>query len=409
VHRLLVALAALAAVVVGCEKHRAPAAQDAALALPATAPPTAPPERVDAGDAGARPTGDAGAAARCARVAESAVSRYGCTATVLTDGRVLLVGSAVHDAEGPYSPVVEIFDPTTHAVTKVAPLHTGRAKHAATRLADGRVLVVGGMSDEPGATFSRTGEVYDVAANTWTPIGKILEGAISQAIATLPDGRVVLAGGDAMYRWRKLDQVLALEPKTMRWSQWPNAPVMRAGTLEALGDGRLLFSGDASGGGPGDEPTTVAVLDPRSRAWTTLPSPLGDARVDRAVRLSDHELALFGYESVDGGSKLRIAVVDDALAHPRALPVPDGDSASGVAVDGVLYALAGQGQALLRFRAAIQAWERVATHDGDGCTTVVPLPARAGGPSRILFAGTCGSGTGGGAHKSEGALEVCEL
>jgi Kelch motif len=80
----------------------------------------------------------------------------------------------------------------------VAPSHVGRAKHAAVRLSDGRVLVVGGMSDEPKATFSKTAEVYDPAADRWTRIASIPEGAIGQALATLADGRLRMVRARAL-------------------------------------------------------------------------------------------------------------------------------------------------------------------------------------------------------------------
>ena len=71
--------------------------------------------------------------------------RYGHTATVLTDGTVLILGG-IGDS-GQVLSGAEIFDLTTStfAAFPVAGI-TARAFHTATLLTDGRVVVAGGVS-----------------------------------------------------------------------------------------------------------------------------------------------------------------------------------------------------------------------------------------------------------------------
>src|SRR5262245_57146302 len=64
------------------------------------------------------------------------------TATVLSDGRVLLAGGI--DANG-VSGAAEVFDPATKSFMPVGNLSSARGGHTATLLANGKVLITGGF------------------------------------------------------------------------------------------------------------------------------------------------------------------------------------------------------------------------------------------------------------------------
>ncbi|HET9343426.1 MAG TPA: kelch repeat-containing protein [Candidatus Eremiobacteraceae bacterium] len=83
------------------------------------------------------------------------VTRIADTATLLLDGRVLVVGG-----QGPTMLVKqsEIYDPTTQHWTLDANLNIARWVQSAVRLADGRVLVAGGLS--PSFVPIRSAEIY---------------------------------------------------------------------------------------------------------------------------------------------------------------------------------------------------------------------------------------------------------
>src|SRR5204862_7542315 len=73
-----------------------------------------------------------------------AVPRTGHAATALADGRVLITGG--RDSAGTIVAIAEVFDPANQTSTAIGMLNTARINHTATLLADGRVLIVGGTS-----------------------------------------------------------------------------------------------------------------------------------------------------------------------------------------------------------------------------------------------------------------------
>src|SRR4051812_44155701 len=69
------------------------------------------------------------------------IGRTGHTATTLADGRILVAGG-LDDRAAMASAL--ILDPTTREWSSAGQMATARYNHTATRLADGRVLIAGG-------------------------------------------------------------------------------------------------------------------------------------------------------------------------------------------------------------------------------------------------------------------------
>ena len=97
--------------------------------------------------------------------ATAALPRAMHTATVLPDGRILMVGG-LSTNNRPLSSV-QIYDPFNDTWTNAAPMRTARFQHAAVALPDGRILVTGGMKHAD--TLLSSGEIYSLGADVWMP------------------------------------------------------------------------------------------------------------------------------------------------------------------------------------------------------------------------------------------------
>lgn len=172
--------------------------------------------------------------------------RTQATATVLLDGRVLVVGGGSQGSPGFASTnTAEIFDPATGTWTPTAPMSTARASDTATLLSDGEVLVTGGASTYhgPKGTVTATAEIYDPKSATWHSAARMSVARYHHVAALLPDGRVLVAGGWALTS--NSDKSLAsaeiYDPATDRWTATGSMATGRArGSIAALPDGRVL-------------------------------------------------------------------------------------------------------------------------------------------------------------------------
>jgi hypothetical protein len=115
------------------------------------------------------------------------------TATMLADGRVLVAGGSGSSVDDLAS--VEIYDPSTGRFTATGSLHDGRTYHTATLLADGHVLIAGGGSDYTNLKFLASAELYDPATGTFSLTGPLGEARSYHAATLLADGRVLVTGG----------------------------------------------------------------------------------------------------------------------------------------------------------------------------------------------------------------------
>ena len=87
------------------------------------------------------------------------------TATLLADGEVLVVGGRDGDEQaGSALAATEVYDPGANLWRAARPLATPRTGHTATLLPDGRVLVVGGRTGNARSGQAlNSAELYDPA------------------------------------------------------------------------------------------------------------------------------------------------------------------------------------------------------------------------------------------------------
>jgi hypothetical protein len=124
-------------------------------------------------------------------------SRFGHTASLLPDGQVLIVGGAAGgspDAPTDLVGTAEFYD-TSAGFYDASDLVEARIYHTSTVLADGRVLVYGGMGTGGGAIA--TAEVFDDGMFESLVLDPAPEPRLGHTASLLPDGRVLIAGGAA--------------------------------------------------------------------------------------------------------------------------------------------------------------------------------------------------------------------
>jgi hypothetical protein len=166
------------------------------------------------------------------------------TATLLADGRVLVVGGiqASDEVTGTVLASAELYDPVADAWTATAPMAVARAKHAATLLADHRVLVTGGQGSDYYAFsgYYRTAEIYDPATHSWSPAASMNYPRINATSTLLPDGRVLVVGDDGVNE----GTAEIFDPRSDRWVPTPDSGVRRAEHVAvALHNGTVLVAG----------------------------------------------------------------------------------------------------------------------------------------------------------------------
>lgn len=120
--------------------------------------------------------------------------RYDATATLLPNGQVLVAGG--NDSSGFSLGSAELYDPTGNTFRPVA-MVTPHASQTATLLSDGRVLVVGGSGITGNGFGEGSAETYDPLSGRFTPSGSLTIPRRKQTATLLPDGRVLIAGGES--------------------------------------------------------------------------------------------------------------------------------------------------------------------------------------------------------------------
>ena len=190
------------------------------------------------------------------------LARFQHTATLLKDGRTLIAGgfiaipglSATHDVEATKS--AELYDPSTGAFSFTGTMNVPRGAHTATLLTDGRVLIAGGgtLADDMYSDFGPSiwsAEIYDPTTGTFSMTGDISTPRYLHTATTLPNGKVLITGGASRAVWDKetlavsaSDMAEIFDPSTGLFTQTGSMHYARAGhSATLLPNGKILIAG----------------------------------------------------------------------------------------------------------------------------------------------------------------------
>jgi hypothetical protein len=119
------------------------------------------------------------------------------TATLLSDGTVLLVGGFISYQTNLSASSAEIFNAATNSFTLTGSMSTPRTHHTASLLPDGTVLVAGGVPNSINGTPSKsTAEIYSPVTGTFSPTGSMTTQREYAQDAVLANGDPLITSGD---------------------------------------------------------------------------------------------------------------------------------------------------------------------------------------------------------------------
>ncbi|HIV71130.1 MAG TPA: hypothetical protein H9903_09380 [Candidatus Aquabacterium excrementipullorum] len=230
------------------------------------------------------------------------VRRANHTASLLPDGKVLVAGGIGFPAEEDLEDTLtfdttEIFDPATETWSHGPTMAVGRQMHTATRLTDGSVLFVGGLSDAGG---NSSAERYDPRARRFIPAGALTSVRWLHSASVLPQGKdagqVLVAGG-----YDASGSMAGAELYDPAANAWRPGPAMTSAhhnhTATVLRSGAVLVSG---GIGKATSPPPAQLYDPAAGTWAAVPAVKAERYNHTSTLLPNGSLLVVGGSDQQG-------------------------------------------------------------------------------------------------------------
>lgn len=216
--------------------------------------------------------------------------RYSHTATTLVNGDVLLTGGFSSVGVATNTAELQRSSATGSTGLPTGTMGTARGHHTATLLADGRVLIVGG--ENSGATALATAEIYDPATGLFTPTGSMGIARKFHSATLLPDGTVLIAGG--------INDSLVSEASAELYNPATGTFSPTLGTMSVARDSQvatLLGTGQVLITGGGDFVFFAELYDPPSQTFSIAGAQVNPRHFHTATLLADGRVLLAGGDS----------------------------------------------------------------------------------------------------------------
>ena len=210
------------------------------------------------------------------------------TATLLLSGQVLIAGG-----ESPvFTPTAaaDLYDPIAGSFQQTGNMVMATEQHTATLLQDGRVLIAGGAGPN-GFNWESLlfAEIYDPATGTFSVTGSLNEPRFGHTATLLSDGRVLVTGGWSTSSLREVASAEIYDPVTGLFTYTGSMNVPRsAHTATLLVNGQVLMSGGSSNS------TIAEVYDPATGLFQTVSNMTIPRIWHSATRLADGTVLIAG-------------------------------------------------------------------------------------------------------------------
>jgi hypothetical protein len=229
--------------------------------------------------------------------------RFSHTATLLADGRVLIAGGSTLDARiGAFitESSAELYDPRTGTFTRTGDMTTPRTGHAATLLPDGRVLIAGGIITNANGTYAglTSAELYDPRIGAFTVTGNMTTPGAGLA-TLLNDGKVLFSGYPAKLYDSASGTFVATGARTLRW----------ADTATLLPNGKVFITMGHTDAEP--HVSWAELYDPSTAAFTATGYATTNHTGPTATLLMNGKVLIAGGDLYDGDGGSFVAELYD--------------------------------------------------------------------------------------------------
>ena len=215
------------------------------------------------------------------------------TATLLSDGSVLIAGGEQELTAGNVALVTDtwLYRPSSNTFTSAGKISAGRTGHTATLLADGRVLIVGGQEDQ--WTHLDNVVIYDPArasVDPWQSANPLPAVRGGHAAVKLGDGRVGVIGGQGETGGSPVDydSIVIFDPGTGTWST-PALSTLKQKryyhTATLLQNNKVLIAGGVQSGSEVVWLDTLEIWDPSTGSVTASAAKMSQGRAYHTASL----------------------------------------------------------------------------------------------------------------------------
>ena len=223
----------------------------------------------------------------------------GRAALLSSSGNVLYAGGLTSTRSGAAATdAAYLYDTRTGVWSSTATLPLGVASEQMAALADGDVLVAGGLTAANGAT-TPLAEVYQASQHQWASAARMPTAVADATTALVGGGNVLVAGGETAANGSPTAATQLFDSTNGTWTSEGALPeATRGATASPLPSGGALYAGGLTSSGA---PTSATALyNPGTGTWARGPDLLTARAFGIAQTLADHEVLVSAGKSASG-------------------------------------------------------------------------------------------------------------